>query len=103
MKVEPYIFISRCTPLKDQTRIEWTSQFYPNNSITEQVHTQPPYSDHGQPEMTNEEDGIYMGPSSDGLTQSNAGERLMLNMTSDEEVQGYIATFNVVVNANQTG
>ena len=81
---------------------EWTSQFYLNNSITEQVHTQPPYSDHGQPDMTNEEDGIYTGPSTDGLIQSNAGEHLMLNMTHDEEGQGYIGTFNVVVNANQT-
>jgi hypothetical protein len=26
----------------------------------------------------------------------------MLNMTHDEEGQGYIGTFNVVVNANQT-
>ena len=82
---------------------EWTSQFYLNNSITEQVHTQPPYSDHGQPEMTNDEDGIYTGPSTDGLIQSNAGEHLMLNMTGNQEDQGYIGTFNVVVNANQTG
>ena len=44
------------------------------------------------------------GPSTDGLIQSNAGEHLMLNMTHDkEEGQGYIGTFNVVVNANQTG
>ncbi len=67
---------------------EWTSQFYLNNSITEQVHTQPPYSDHGQPDMTNEEDGIYTGPSTDGLIQSTAGEHLVLNMTHDEEGQG---------------
>src|ERR687892_867043 len=82
---------------------EWTSQFYLNNSITEQVHTQPPYSDHGQPDITNEEDIIFAGPSTDGLIQSNAGEHLMLNMTHDEEEgQGYIGTFNVVVDANQT-
>jgi protocatechuate 3,4-dioxygenase beta subunit len=83
---------------------EWTSQFYLNDSITEQVHTQPPYSDHGQPDITNQEDMIFIGPSSDGLIQSNTGEHLMLNMTrDDEEGQGYIGTFNVVVNANQTG
>ena len=84
---------------------EWTSQFYLNDSITEQVHTQPPYSDHGQPDITNEEDGIYTGASTDGLIQSNTGEHLMLNMTRDdeEESQGYLGTFNVVVNANQTG
>jgi protocatechuate 3,4-dioxygenase beta subunit len=84
---------------------EWTSQFYLNDSITEQVHSQPPYSDHGQPDITNEEDGIYTGASTDGLIQSNTGEHLMLNMTraGEEEGQGYLGRFNVVVNANQTG
>jgi protocatechuate 3,4-dioxygenase beta subunit len=82
---------------------EWTSQFYLNNSITEQVHTQPPYSDHGQPDMTNEEDGIYTGASTDGLIQANAGQHLMLNMTQEQEDQGYLGAFNVVVDANQTG
>ncbi len=63
---------------------------------------QPAYSNHGQPDMTNEEDGIYTGPSTDGLIQSNAGEHLMLSMTQ-EEGQRYLGTFNVVVNANHTG
>ena len=82
--------------------LEWTSQFYLNNSITEQVHTQPPYSEHGQPEITNEEDMIFAGASTDGLIQSNTGEHLMLNITPDKERgQGYIGTFNVVVNADQ--
>lgn len=81
---------------------EWTSQFYLNNSINEQVHTHPPYSDHGQPDMTNEEDGIYTGASTDGLIQSNAGQHLMLNLTQEQEDRGYIGTFNVVLNANQT-
>jgi hypothetical protein len=56
---------------------------------------QPAYSNHGQPDMTNEEDGIYTGPSTDGLIQSNAGEYLMLNLTHDEDGQSYIGTFNV--------
>jgi protocatechuate 3,4-dioxygenase beta subunit len=81
---------------------EWTSQFYLNNTINDQVHTQPPYSGHGQPDMTNEEDGIFTGASTDGLIQSNAGQHLMLNLTQAQEDQGYIGTFNVVVNANQT-
>src|SRR5919202_6448259 len=41
--------------------LEWTSQFYLSNSINEQVHTQPPYSNHGLPDITNEQDGIYIG------------------------------------------
>ncbi|HLG36692.1 MAG TPA: hypothetical protein VI338_01045 [Nitrososphaera sp.] len=76
---------------------EWTSQFYLPNSINEQVHTQPPYSDHGPVGMANEQDGIYNGPSTDGLVQSNTGTHLMLALT--EAGQGYAGTFNIVVDA----
>jgi protocatechuate 3,4-dioxygenase beta subunit len=83
--------------------LEWTSQFYLNNSISEQVHTQPPYSDHGLPEVTNEEDMIYKGASSDGLVQNNTGEHLMLNMTKDDDdEQSYLGTFNIVLNSGQS-
>ncbi len=75
----------------------WTSQMYLNNSINEKVHTQIPYSKHGLPPMTNEQDGIYTGPSTDKLVQSNAGQHLMLNLTKDK--QGYAGTFNIIVNA----
>ena len=81
-----------------QNAFEWTSQFYLNNSINEQVHKQPPYSDHGPVAMLNEEDGIYAGPSTDGLIQANAGRYLMLNLSEDPNV-GYIGTFNIGVNA----
>jgi protocatechuate 3,4-dioxygenase beta subunit len=84
--------------------LEWTSQFYLNNSISEQVHTQPPYSDHGLPEVTNEEDMIYKGASSDGLVQNNTGEHLLLNMTKDDDddEQSYLGTFNIVLNSGQS-
>jgi protocatechuate 3,4-dioxygenase beta subunit len=75
---------------------EWTSQFYLPDSITGQVHTQSPYSTHGQPGITNYEDGIFTGASTDGLVQSNAGEHLMLDLSGDSE-QGYTGTFNIVV------
>ena len=81
--------------------LEWTSQFYLNNSINEQVHTQPPYSKHGLPEVTNEGDMIYKGASSDGLVQSNTGERLMLNLTKDDDEQSYLGMFNIVLNSGQ--
>ncbi len=79
----------------------WTSQMYLNNSINEKVHTQIPYSKHGLPPMTNEQDGIYTGPSTDKLVQSNAGQHLMLNLTKDK--QGYVGTFNIIVNAPVSG
>src|SRR5919107_1423831 len=73
--------------------LEWTSQFYLNNSINEQVHTQPPYSKHGPVDMTNEEDFIYTGPSTDGLVKTNTGQHLMLKLNGNEK-QGYTGTFN---------
>jgi protocatechuate 3,4-dioxygenase beta subunit len=79
---------------------EWTSQLYLNNSINEQVHQQPPYSKHGPVELTNEEDMIFRGASTDGLAKANTGEHLMLNLTKD--TQGYTGTFNIAVNANQS-
>ena len=80
--------------------LEWTSQFYFNNSINAQVHTQPPYSNHGPPDMPNEQDGIYTGASIDGLVHSNSGKYLMLNLTKDG--QSYLGTFNIVLNSGQS-
>jgi protocatechuate 3,4-dioxygenase beta subunit len=79
---------------------EWTSQLYLNNSINEQVHQQSPYSKNGPVELTNEEDMIFRGASTDGLVKANTGEHLMLNLTND--AQGYTGTFNIVVNANRS-
>lgn len=84
-----------------QETSEWTSQFYLPDSVNEQVHTQPPYSNHGPVDIPNEEDGIYRGASTDGLIQSNAGQHLMLNLAHQD--QGYLGTFNVILDAHQTG
>jgi protocatechuate 3,4-dioxygenase beta subunit len=80
--------------------LEWTSQFYLSNSINEQVHTQPPYSNHGLPDITNEQDGIYIGASTDGLVESNSGKHLMLDLT--KEGQFYSGTFNIVLNSSRS-
>jgi len=79
---------------------EWTSQFYLNNSINEQVHKQVPYSQHGLPPLKNEDDGIFNGPSTDGLVKNNTGQHLMLNVTKADK--RYVGTFNVVVNASDS-
>ena len=52
--------------------------------------------------MTNEEDFIYTGPSSDGLVKTNTGQHLMLKINEDEQ-EGYTGTFNIGINANQSG
>jgi protocatechuate 3,4-dioxygenase beta subunit len=79
--------------------LEWTSQFYLNNSINELIHTRPPYSNHGPVDLTNEEDFIYTGPSVDGLFKTNTGQHLMLKLNGNEQ-QGYTGTFNIGVNAD---
>ena len=75
---------------------EWTSQLYFNNSMNELVHTQPPYSNHGPVPMTNEQDFIFNGPSTDGLLKKNTGNHLMLDITKSDG--GYSGTFNVGLN-----
>jgi protocatechuate 3,4-dioxygenase beta subunit len=79
--------------------MEWTSQFYFNNSINQQVHTEPPYSNHGPPQTRNEDDGIYTGPSTDGLIQRNSGEDLMLPLIKQDH--SYLGTFNIVLKSGQ--
>jgi protocatechuate 3,4-dioxygenase beta subunit len=81
--------------------LEWTSQLYFDNSINEQVHKQPPYNKHGSPDMTNEQDGIYTGASTDQMVQSNTGKHLMLNLTKEGQQQLYLGTFNIVLNTGQ--
>ena len=81
--------------------LEWTSQFYLNNSINELVHTQPPYSNHGSVDLRNEEDFVYTGSSTDGLIQNNTGKHLMLNLKDDRD--GYVGTFIIGLNATQSG
>jgi protocatechuate 3,4-dioxygenase beta subunit len=81
------------------TTLVWTSQLYFNNSINQQVHKQAPYSNHGPPQTTNEEDIVYSRGSADGLVQGDSGERLIVNLTQDEST--YVGTFNIVLNAGQ--
>jgi protocatechuate 3,4-dioxygenase beta subunit len=81
-----------------QENSEWTSQMYIPNSVNEQAHMNLPYSLHGQPDTQNEQDGIFVGASTDGLVKSNTGQHLMLDLTNDTE--GYHGTFNVVIEAN---
>jgi protocatechuate 3,4-dioxygenase beta subunit len=80
-----------------ETTLEWTSQLYFNNSINQLVHKQAPYSNHGPPQTTNEEDIVYSGGSADGLVQRDSGEQLIINLTKDEST--YVGTFNIVLNA----
>ncbi|MGN6615181.1 MAG: hypothetical protein ACTHKC_09065 [Candidatus Nitrosocosmicus sp.] len=79
---------------------DWTSQLYLNDSINQLVHTRPPYSNHGPVPLTNSQDLIYAGPSTDGLVKSDTGEHLMLNLVKNKS--GYIGTFDIILNSPLT-
>src|SRR5215207_8637903 len=64
---------------------EFTSQLFFDDSLTDQVHAQPPYSSKGQRDLTNSRDGIY----------NQGGSQLVLNMTHTS--QGYAATFDIAL------
>jgi hypothetical protein len=64
------------------------------------VHTQDPYSHHGFPDTRNSQDGIYTGPSLDGLVQANSGTRLTLNLNKDKQ-GSYLGIFDVLVDSGQ--
>ncbi len=83
-----------------EATLEFTSQFFFNDTITDEVYSQPPYSDRGPRDVRNNQDGIFNGASTDGLVQSNAGEHLMMNLTKQD--QGYLGTFNIGLKLNQT-
>lgn len=52
------------------------------------------------PDMTNEQDAIYTGPSTDHLVQTDTGKHLMLKLTKDGP-QSYLGTADIVLNAAQ--
>jgi protocatechuate 3,4-dioxygenase beta subunit len=81
--------------------LEFTSQFFFNDTVSDQVYSQPPYNDRGNRDVRNNQDGIFNGASTDGLVQSHVGEHLMLNTTKQD--QGYLGTFNMGLKLNQTG
>lgn len=64
---------------------EFTSQLYFDDSITDQIHAQAPYSTKGQRSIRNTRDGIFR----------RGGDELMLSLT--KETQGYLGTFDIAL------
>ncbi len=71
------------TDSASQRGYEFTSQLYFDDSLTDQIHAQPPYAAKGQRTQKNDRDGIFRG----------GGEQLMLQLTKDP--QGYVGTFDI--------
>ncbi|MEH2067050.1 MAG: intradiol ring-cleavage dioxygenase [Nostoc sp.] len=62
---------------------EFTSQLYFDDSITDEVHSQTPYTSKGQRTLKNADDSIF----------ADGGEQMLLKLVKNG--QGYAATFNV--------
>jgi len=62
---------------------EFTSQLYFDDSITDQVHTQQPYTNKGQRTLKNAEDRIFQ----------DGGDQLLLTLSKTN--QGYATTFDI--------
>jgi len=65
---------------------EFTSQLFLDDSLTDQVHTQAPYSSKGQGRTRNNQDGIYR----------DGGDQLLLNALPTD-TGGYTATFPIAL------
>ncbi len=66
-----------------RTGYEFTSQLYFDDSVTDQVHAQSPYSSRGRRMMRNRDDGIFRA----------GGDQLTLTLTNQS--QGYAAVFDI--------
>lgn len=64
---------------------EFTSQLYFDDTLTDQVHRQPPYASKGQRNLRNNGDAIFR----------NGGEQLLLNLVQDGA--GYATTFDLAL------
>jgi protocatechuate 3,4-dioxygenase beta subunit len=64
-------------------RYEFTSQWFFDESFTDQVYAQAPYANKGQERLRNERDGIFR----------SGGSQLLLNVA--KVAQGYAATFDI--------
>ncbi len=75
-------FKVRTDPTSGQS-YEFTSQLYFDDSITDRVHAQEPYTSKGQRTVKNDQDGIFQ----------DGGNQLMLSLA--EASLGYAATFDI--------
>jgi protocatechuate 3,4-dioxygenase beta subunit len=79
-------FKIRTDPSSEQGQ-EFTSQFFFDDSLTDQVQARDPYASNGQRDMRNEADGIYQ----------QSGGQLTLQLSAADE--GYAATFDIGLQA----
>jgi protocatechuate 3,4-dioxygenase beta subunit len=79
------------TKAADGQDYQFTSQFFFDDTLTDQVHAQEPYASKGQRDTRNADDNIYNG----------GGDQLLLNLKGDN-TNGYTSTFNVGLDLTDT-
>ena len=72
------------TKAADGEDYQFTSQFFFDDSLTDQVHAQEPYASKGQRDTLNSTDNIFRG----------GGDQLLLNLQGDN-ASGYTGTMNI--------
>ena len=72
------------TKAADGGDYQFTSQFFFDDNLTDQVHAQEPYASKGQRNTRNSDDNIFM----------NGGEQLLLNLQGDT-TNGYTSAINI--------
>ena len=83
-------FMIRTTGADSQS-YEFVSQFFFDDTLTDQVHAQDPYASKGQRDMRNTDDNIY----------NNGGDQLLL-ATSGDSANGYTAAINIGLDLTDT-
>jgi protocatechuate 3,4-dioxygenase beta subunit len=79
------------TKAADGQDYQFTSQFFFDDALTDQVHAQEPYASKGQRDTRNDDDNIYM----------NGGDQLLLNMEGND-TNGYTTTINIGLDLTDT-
>jgi len=72
---------------------DFTSQFYFDDAISDEVLRLSPYAAKGPKDVTNGRDGFFRNRSVDGRVLENMGAQLMLDLSREEE--GYVGRFNI--------
>lgn len=72
------------TKATDGSNYQFTSQFFFDDTLTDQVYLQEPYASKGQRNIRNSDDNIFM----------NGGDQLLLNLQGDN-TNGYTTAINV--------
>jgi protocatechuate 3,4-dioxygenase beta subunit len=80
---------------RNQETYEFTSQFFFDDSVSDQVFQLAPYNQKGSPDTRNSTDSIYRGASTTGAVSTNSGSLLLLDVKKDESLGS--TTFNLVL------